>query len=73
MGDAVGAPVGAATKSIEMLALPGVELVTIELTVIRKELVPLKFGIVYTPLALSFATRVDGAYPVPVARLVTRT
>ena len=69
----MGAAVGVDTKSIERLALPGVELVTIEVTVIRKELVPLKFGIVYTPLALNFATRVDGAYPVPVARLVTRT
>ncbi len=54
VGNWVGALVGAlvgtgvgATRSIETLALDGVVLVAIELTIMRKVLVvPLKFGIV---------------------------
>ena len=60
---------------IEMLARAGVELVTMEVTAIRKVLFdePLKFGIEYMPSALSFATRLDNANPVPGTRVVTRT
>ena len=48
MGVWVGALVGAAeTKTIEMLAQAGIELVTIEVTLMRKLLeVPLKFGMI---------------------------
>ncbi len=59
---------------VETLALAGTVPTLIEFTVIfMLLLVPAKLVIVMVPPALSFACSLEGAYPVPVERVVTRT
>jgi hypothetical protein len=72
-GAGVGAEVNE-TNFVDTFALAGTVPVLIEFTVIFKLLLLLvKLGIIMIPPVLSFACRFDVAYPVPVARVVTRT